>query len=322
MSAMLPPWQEALLGRLVDAREARRLGHALLLTGPQALGKHAVARALAERLLCASPEAGHACGRCRNCTLLNAGTHPDFRHVTFEVNEKTGKLRTEVIIDQMRGLAEWFALTPQLGGAQVALIDPADALNRSAANALLKTLEEPVGDRFLLLVSHRPHHLSATIRSRCQRFELRLPPRAQAEAWLRGQGVSNAAEALDVARGNPGLAAQWVAAGTLELRRDVIADLTAVAGGRAAPLELGKTWAADESLDLRLQLAAEYAQRLCASIHGLGDPERLTATADFQKLSAWFDAANRLRGLLGTTVRLDLGVAGLLRDWRSACAGQ
>lgn len=322
MSGALAPWQEALLARLVAARDAGRLGHALLLTGPEGLGKHAVAQALASRLLCGSPEAGHACGRCRNCTLLHAGTHPDFRLVTFEVNEKTGKLRTEVIIDQMRRLAEWFALTPQLGGAQVALIDPADALNRSAANALLKTLEEPVGDRFLLLASHRPHQLSATIRSRCQRFELRLPPRGEAEAWLRARGVAGAAEALDAARGNPGLAAQWAASGTLELRRDVIADLAAVATGRAAPLELGKAWAADESLDLRLQLAAEYAQRLCASTQGLTDRERLTATADFQKLSAWFDAANRLRGLLGTTVRLDLGVAGLLRDWRSACVGQ
>lgn len=321
MSAALPPWQESLFGRLVAAREAERLGHALLLTGPQGLGKHAVARALAARLLCASPEAGHACGRCRPCTLLAAGTHPDFRDISFELNEKTGKLRTEIIIDQMRRLGEWFALTPQLGGAQVALIDPADALNRSAANSLLKTLEEPAGNRFVLLVSHRPHQLPATIRSRCHRFELRPPPREQALAWLQGQGVADAAPALDAARGNPGLAAQWAASGVLDLRREVVADLSDVAAGRAAPLELGKAWTADESLDLRLQLAAEHAQRLCASIQGLAEAQRLTATADFQKLSAWFDAANRLRGLLGTTVRLDLAVAGLLRDWRSACAG-
>jgi DNA polymerase III subunit delta' len=322
MSLALPPWQDALLGRLVAAHEAGRLGHALLLTGPQGLGKHAVAQALAARLLCTAPDTGRACGRCRTCRLLAAGTHPDFQHVTFEVNEKTGKLRTEVIIDQMRRLSEWFALTSQLGGAQVALIDPADALNRSSANSLLKTLEEPSGNRFLLLVSHRPHQLPATIRSRCQRFELRLPPREHGLAWLQAQGVPGAGAALEVARGNPGLAAQWASSGTLELRREVVADLAAVAGGRLAPLDLGKSWSADDALDLRLQLGAEYAQRLCASLQGLSEPERLTATADFQKLSAWFDAANRLRGLLGTTVRLDLAVAGLLRDWRSACVGQ
>lgn len=322
MSGGLAPWQETVLERLVAAHEAGRLGHALLLTGAQGLGKHAVAQALAARLLCATPEAGRACGRCRHCVLLAAGTHPDFQHVTFEINEKSGKLRTEVIIDQMRRLGEWFALTPQLGGAQVALIDPADALNRSAANSLLKTLEEPSGNRFLLLVSDRSHQLPATIRSRCHRFELRMPTREQGLAWLQAQGVAGAADALDAARGNPGLAAQWAASGTLELRREVMSELAAVAGGRVAPLDLGKAWAADDALDLRLQLAAEHAQRLCASMQGLAEPDRLTATADFQKLSTWFDAANRSRRLLGTTVRLDLAVAGLLRDWRSACVGQ
>jgi len=322
VNTVLAPWQDALVQRLVAAREADRLGHALLLTGPQGLGKHAVAQALAARLLCASPEAGRACGRCRHCALLAAGTHPDVQHISFEINEKTGKLRTEVVIDQMRRLGEWFALTPQLGGAQVALIDPADALNRAAANSLLKTLEEPSGDRFLLLVSHRAHQLPATIRSRCHRFELRLPPREQGLAWLQSLGVADAAVALDAARGNPGLAAQWAASGTLALRREVAADLAAVAAGRVAPLDLGKAWASDDALDLRLQLAAEHAQRLCASLQGLAEPDRLTATADFQKLSAWFDATNRSRRLLGTTVRLDLAVAGLLRDWRSACVGQ
>jgi DNA polymerase III subunit delta' len=316
------PWQDALLERLVAAHEAGRLGHGLLLVGPEGIGKHAVAEALAARLLCTSPEAGRACGRCRSCRFRLAGTHPDHRHVSFEVNEKTGKLRTEIIIDQMRRLSEWFALTPQLGGAQVAVVTPAERLNRSAANSLLKTLEEPAGNRYLLLVTASPHKLAATIRSRCQRFELRPPARDAALAWLRQQGLGSPEPALDAARGNPGLAAQWAASGVLDLRQEVITGLTDVATGRASALELARAWAADESLDLRLQMAAEHAQQLCAALQGLGEGGRLTASADFQKLSAWFDAANRLRGLLGTTVRLDLSVAGLLRDWRLACVGQ
>lgn len=320
MRSVLPPWQEALLDRFVSAHRDGRLGHALLLQGEQGLGKRAVADALAALLLCSQPESGRACGRCRGCTLLAAGTHPDMKCVELEVNEKTGKLRAEIVIEQMRRLGEWFALTPQLGGAQVAVVDPADLLNRSAANALLKTLEEPAGNRYLLLVTHRAHRLPATIRSRCQRFEFRVPSREASLHWLRSQQVPAADAALQVAHGNPGLAARWAADGGLDLCRSVVRDLAAVAEGKASPLELGKAWCSDEALDQRLQFAAEHALAGCRGLRGLGDAPSLTPGADFQKLSAWFDAANRLRGLLGTTVRLDLAVAGLLRDWRVACA--
>jgi len=316
MSVALAPWQAAVLSTLEPALSGQRLGHALLLVGADGLGADRLAAALAARILCTAPVEGRACGRCRGCTLHQAGSHPDVIRETLEFNEKTGKTRSEILIGQMRRLGEWFALTPQLGGAQVAVIDPADALNRAAANALLKTLEEPAGNRFLLLVTEAPQRLPATIRSRCQRFELRLPPREAALAWLREQGVAEAEAALDAARGNPGLALRWANEGVLALRRSLAKELQAVAAGSASPVELARAWAQDESLELRLKLAAEYAQVLCGrAVSGAG----LTPGMDFQKLSAWFDAANRLRGLLGSPIRIDLAVAGLLRDWREAC---
>ena len=97
--------------------------------------------------------------------------------MSFIPTKDGARLRTEIVIEQIRQLSEQLSLTPQYGGAQVVIIDPADAVNHAACNALLKTLEEPVPGRFLWLVSANPARLPATIRSRCQRLEFRLPPR-------------------------------------------------------------------------------------------------------------------------------------------------
>src|SRR5690606_477227 len=191
------PWQRRIHDQAAAALDAGRLGHAQLFCGPAHMGKHAVALQLARRLMCAQPVAGAPCGRCRGCELMAAGSHPDFMDISFVPTKDGSKLRTEIVIEQIRTLSEQLGLTPQFGGAQVAIIAPADAINHAASNALLKTLEEPVPGRYLWLVSARPERLSATIRSRCQRLEFRLPPRDEARAWLQAQG--HAPEAVDEA---------------------------------------------------------------------------------------------------------------------------
>lgn len=327
MSA-LAPWQAQPLQTALAALAAGRLGHGLLLCGPERLGKREVARILAQRLLCAHPgEDGLACGRCRACQLFASGHHGDFHVVGLEANEKTGKLRQEITVDQVRRLSHQFGLTPQHGDTVVAVLEPAEALNRNACNALLKTLEEPVPGRYLVLVSDQPHRLLPTVRSRCQRLEVRLPGREACEAWLAGQGHPKdaAAAALDAARGHPGLAADWLADGSLDLRRSVRADLASLAAGRSGAIEVAERWLADERLPLRLEFAAGTALDLCARITGaapMGEAAALTARADFNKLSAWFDAANRVRDELRTTLRADLALTGLLRGWRLAFGGQ
>ncbi len=289
------------------------------------MGKGRVAGLLARRLLCRTPGAdGLACGRCRGCELFAAGTHPDFKPVSFIPNDKGDKLRSELVVDQMRELGQWFSLTPQLGGAQVALITPADAMNLNASNALLKTLEEPARERYLLLVTDRPGRLPATIRSRCQRLEFRPPSQAEAVAWLRSEGHSDKAlePALAAARGHPGLAAQWLAEGGLGLRREVVADLNALAAGKQPAVELAQRWLADDNAELRLRFAAELA--LDGAAHRLaGAPAPgLTLPEDFQKLSLWFDGMNRAREQLAVPVlRHDLALAGLLLEWRSLFIG-
>lgn len=333
----LAPWQQRVYARAAERADAGRLAHGLLLCGPADLGKRLVAETLARRMLCEARTPGaEACGRCRGCQLFDARVpsdpvetrpdgspvhphgrpgHPDLMLVGHAVNEKTGKMRAEIVIEQIRDLSERLALTPQYGRMQIAIIDPADALNHAACNALLKTLEEPQPGRYLWLVSAHPARLPATIRSRCQKLEFQLPGRAEALAWLQaqGHGTRAAGEALDAARGHPGLAHAWIAGGGLELRREVAADLQQLASGRAGVVQLAQRWVADEQAGLRLRFAADLAlEHAAAAVDAAG----LTGARRARTLAAWFDAANRTRELLRTTVRADLAVAELLLSWR------
>jgi len=316
------PWERAGFENALAALSEGRLAQALLSVGPVHMGKGEVAEVLAQRLLCSAPGSDNlACGRCRSCQLFAARTHGDIQRVSFEPNDKGDKLRSEITVDQVRRLGQWFSLTPALGGAQVAVIDPADAMNAAAANALLKTLEEPSSNRFLLIVTSKPGRLPATIRSRCQRLEFRVPGRDDAAAWLRTRGFADAdiELALDAARGQPGIAAAWLANGSLPLRREVLGDLNAIAAGKKSPIDLAQRWLGDDQGELRLRFAADLALDAAASRVGarVADRAGLTVPADFTKLSAWFDAVNRTREQLRAPIRNDLVLAGLLREWRT-----
>ena len=307
MSVAFSHWQQRAYDHALAALATGRLGHGLLICGPAGLGKRAVADRLAQHVLGGSDPAAQA----RSTQLLAAGTHPDLHVVTFGLTKDGSKLRTEIVIEQMRELSQKLSLTPQYGTAQVAIVDPADSINRAACNALLKTLEEPAAGRYLWLVSAQPARLPATIRSRCQRLEFKLPPHDEALAWLRSQGHpgKDAGEALDAARGHPGLADQWLREGGLALRKAIAGDLDKLERGEIAVIETAQRWVADEHADLRLRHAADLVLAQAGEA-GLTDPVRL------HKLATWFDAANRTRDLLRTTVRGDLAMVDLLLAWR------
>ncbi len=309
MSEAFAPWQQRAFDQTVAALDGGRLGHGLLLCGPAGMGKRAVALALAAHVL---DNGADAAARQRNPQLIAAGSHPDLQLVSFIPNKTGDKLRTEIIIDQVREISQKLALTPQYGVAQVVIVDPADAINRAACNALLKTLEEPAPGRYLWLLSADPARLPQTIRSRCQRLEFRLPPREEALAWLQGRGYTEgvAREALDAARGHPALADRWLQGEGMALRRQVANELGQLLAGKVGSVELAQRWTGDEHADLRLRHAADLALQKAAD--GLTDPARLN------KLAAWFDAANRTRDLLRTTVRADLAVVELLLAWGAA----
>jgi len=315
MHAHFAPWQARAYTQLAAVLDAGRMGHGVLFAGAAGLGKRAVAERLAQRALCRTRDAdGEPCGTCKSCQLFAAGTHPDYADVSFILNKEGTRMRTEIVIDQIRELSERLALTPQYGGAQVALLEPADAINNAAGNALLKTLEEPHPGRYLWLITAHPARLSATIRSRCQRVEFRLPPRDEAVAWLAAQGhpTAVATEALDAARGHPGLADAWIRSDGLALRRQVASDLDKLERGTAGALATAQAWVADEHAALRLSHAADIALERSAAAGRTG----LTDAGRTRSLAAWFDAANRTRELLRTTVRADLAVTELLLAWR------
>ncbi|MBP6309548.1 MAG: DNA polymerase III subunit, partial [Arenimonas sp.] len=217
---MQTDWQAQVYQKYLRGFKAGQLGHAQLLSGPAMLGKHEIVQALAKRILCLqTTDADFACNQCFSCQRFEQGTHGDFKVMSLELNDKTGKIRTEITVDQIRGFNEWLSLTSQLGKAQIAIIRNAHQLNRNAANALLKSLEEPNPNRYVFLVTDQPFGLPATIRSRCQRTEMAMPATESALAWLQIQGVAliEAQKLLKLANGNPGLAQAWYALNGIDI---------------------------------------------------------------------------------------------------------
>ncbi|MFN5030108.1 MAG: DNA polymerase III subunit delta' [Burkholderiales bacterium] len=208
-------WQKQPLSELIARGE--KLPHALLIHGRSGVGKIEFARALAQSLLCESPQDGFACGECPACGWFREGNHPDFREllpesmldeastdeVAADADDKDKKKSREIKIDQIRAIADFMMLSTHRDGYRVLLVHPAEAMNIAAANALLKTLEEPAARTVILLVSDQLGRLLATIRSRCQRVLVPAPDTQTALAWLNTQGMSNAGDALAAAAGAP-----------------------------------------------------------------------------------------------------------------------
>ncbi len=226
------PWHGAAWAALQPLR-ARGV-HALLLHGAAGIGKKSLALDFAAALLCEAPRAdGHACGACTGCVLVNAGSHPDLRIVVpdtlaewrgpppegdddeAEVEEpaadeaepaKGKKVSREIRIEQVRALQDFLATSTHRGGVRAVMLAPAETLNGPSANALLKMLEEPPPGSFFVLASDALADVLPTIRSRCVLVRVAPPTRDAALAWLQGQGIEGAAQALAEAGGAPLLA--------------------------------------------------------------------------------------------------------------------
>lgn len=311
MSAM--PWHAEHWERLQARRRRDAMPHALLLCGPAGLGKRDFMHRFVRGLLCEQAVDGEACGRCRSCLLLDAGTHPDLVMLSFGLR-KDGVQRSDIVVDQIRGLSARLAMASQFGGWQVACIDPADGMNTAAANALLKTLEEPSPSTLLLLVADAPWRMPQTIRSRCQRIEFQLPSREQALAWLQAQGVKDAAAALDAAGGNPGMAKAWAEEGALARRQEVRKDLAALAAGRGEAMEVVRRWL-DNEPEQRLWFAAQAAADEARGRATAGGGP-LASQLDAESLDDWYRAANQARDALRGPLRGDLLLLELLSRWR------
>jgi len=178
---MIYPWLLSILEDLTDRQRRDRLPHAMLFVGQGGLGKLQLAKALVHQLLCVSM---NSCGECKMCRLLAAGSHPDFKLI------EPGEDSRQIKIEQIRQLTDWVNQTAHMGAQKIAILNPAHAMNRNSANALLKAMEEPPANTHLILVSDDPAQLLATIRSRAQIVQVPVPQRSMAIEWLREQDES------------------------------------------------------------------------------------------------------------------------------------
>lgn len=238
---MIYPWQTDDWERLQQLRS--HWPHALLLHGQAGIGKLHFAQHLARGLLCEAPKPnGEPCGTCLACNWFAQGNHPDYRIVVPEAlaaevgpagaeetekstekgDDEGKKSRTpskEIRIEQVRALLDFAGVGSHRGGMRVVVLYPTEALNVAAANALLKTLEEPPAGLVFLLVSARVDRLLPTIISRCRQWPMGTPAPEAANAWLAAQGVADAAGLLAEAGGAP-LAALALASDESRTLRD------------------------------------------------------------------------------------------------------
>ncbi|MBL1320917.1 MAG: DNA polymerase III subunit delta' [Methylophaga sp.] len=235
------PWNQNLWQRFCQQQQQQRLPHALLLSGVAGLGKQQFAKAIVANVLCMSLKNDNSpCGQCHSCQLLSAGNHPD--HIEI-MPEEVGK---QIKIDQIRGLKEKQQLTTSVASWKSIIISPADAMNVSANNSLLKLLEEPQQNTLLILVSDKPERLPITIRSRCQSYPFSSPPTEQALAWLATQNVNNQNDELEkilqLASGAPIKVLEMLDANINEQYQQIERDFDAILSGQANPIALATSW--------------------------------------------------------------------------------
>lgn len=315
-----PEWLEPAWQQLLRSWQQSRLPHALLLAGPEGIGKHRLSQRLTALLLCEQPSSeGEGCGRCPSCGWLRAGTHPD---LTVLNPEETGKA---IKVDQVRALGVELGMTSHAGGYKVAVIAPADAMNVNAANSLLKTLEEPTDRTLLILVSAAPGRLPATVRSRCQRLRLQPPDNTRALAWLAAAGIDAEAarRCLQIAAGAPLAAAQLAADGLLAVYDRRLAQLAAVFNGRQDPLQAAADWQKEHEAHtlswwqgwLQALLRWQQAGVAPADVKVAQTLQQISESVDCRQLYQLSDRVAAALGSVGSGLNRQLLLEDLLIDW-------
>ncbi len=300
----LPPWIATQLQALVP-----QPGHALLLQGPSGLGQYTLGLELARAWLCETPQAQGACGQCPSCHAIEVRTHADLcvlmpetammalgwplsEKAQQDIDDKKRKPSKEIRVDALRDAVEFAQRTSARGRGKVVLVYPAERMNSIAANALLKTLEEPVGEVRFVLASEAAHQLLPTIRSRCLSHTLVWPAPNEALAWLSDQmPESDAQVLLRAAGGRPEEALRWAQAGLTARQWSALPQ--ALARGEVAAVA---DWSPAQAVDA--------LQKVCHDllVVGAGGEPRFFAQADLPPdvprvpLAAWWrELADTLR---------------------------
>ena len=313
------PWQDTLWQHFVSQVRDARVAHATLITGKRGTGLVELAEGMAHYLLCIAPLDDLACGQCRSCQLFASQSHPDYRTLYPEEGKQ------QIRIDQVRDLQEYIGKTAQMNGRKLILLAPAEAMNESAANALLKNLEEPAGDTVFLLVSHFPRQVKPTIRSRCAKLAAPLPAADTATKWLNDQGVSSAQSLLTQAAGEPLTVLEWNNNGVYAAREELINTLAAYGLGQCSRQQLLQV-ASKMDIALTLNALLTWLETLITAAHTHALPvfltplERTLVDPKIQELYRGIDKLQKRRADLqdGYNLNSDLLLDELLRDWCQA----
>jgi DNA polymerase-3 subunit delta' len=309
------PWLKPQQALLRAAFAAGRLAHALLLHEARGAGGEVLAAWTAQLVLCT--DSNPPCGECAGCHRAALAQHPDL--ITLQPIDNSRQIR----IEQVRELCADLTLTSHQGGYKVAIISPADALNRAAANALLKTLEEPTARTLLILVASQPSRLPATILSRCQRIYIRTPARSEAVAWLQSiRGPAEWGDALDALGDAPLFAAEADPATVAEFARDTRRVLEETSAGRADPARTAEQWWRTD-LPLRLLCIENWlTDRVRRHFAGAAFSVEMSAAVNLQRgpqiptirrLFGLIDAVQELKSSLDTSINRSLALESVLR---------
>ena len=294
---MIYPWQQSQWQHFLQYVRNNKLPQALLLTGEKALGKFDFAKACAAQILCTAAE--EACGICQACHWVNEGVHPDL-HVIEPENSQIIK------IDQIRALTQSVAKSAHQQ-YKVIIINPAQTMNMAAANALLKTLEEPSGKTIFFLVTDNAYTLPATIISRCSGLTFAQPQWSVAYDWLAQQVSAEEAKiALELANGLPLLADAWLQDQAVDSYLESLQLLLQAAAGTEFPLSVAQKLAKLDYavlLNLLYKLLNDLIQVNCqiqVSPHCYQDAQLLIQVANRMSLDKLFellDEVNQLRSI-------------------------
>ncbi len=302
---------EAAQGQILDAMRGGRLHHAWLITGPEGVGKATLAYRFARRLL-AGVRPGDTLALDPASPVFRriaAGSHADLLTVEREWDEKKARLRGEIVVDDTRAVSAFLRLTPAEGGWRVVVIDGAEFMNRNAANAVLKMLEEPPPRAVLLLTCAAPGRLLPTIRSRCRRLGLQpLGPAEMAQAlaeYLPELETAERARLAELAAGSPGralLLAEEKGLQLAALAEEVLAAIPSLPKLRAVTIaeQLGGR-AEDRFTPFMTLLRDGLGERVRRAARG--SPDRLTA---LRPLAEWAELWQSLGRVQVETERLNL----------------
>lgn len=304
------PWHRDITEGIATLDEQKQLPHAIMLSGGAGLGAERLAEDLAALILCASPFESRACGSCKSCRLLEAGSHNDFVRLS---PEEEGK---QIKVDAVRELVEFVTESSMRGGHKVAIISPVEAMNLSGSNALLKTLEEPAGDTVLFLVAERQEAVLPTIRSRCQIKAIKPPTSDVAQAWLKTQSLEQSEEQLGaylaIAHNEPLKALRYARQGAWEQQLAMLKGLSETLKRQVSVPELALKWS-DEFLEDRLEWLIQWAEQMIrfasteddsvfSHAEGVAMLRYLASKSDSEMLFALRDKMlNEFRLLRGTT---------------------